>query len=602
MTSPADTVKLSAGTLSLYIPEKKVDKDQLPSLQSAEPRNTLFYDESIRLYMQLDLKNLDLLQDQVNLLNVTVTVKVHGVTTAIATASSPQASTSASSRSNHAYSKTYDVANLLATKKDVIYSTSHTIIWSVPITIQHPRARLSNPVIKVSAVASLDSRPPQLKESDKEVFTSSLRQVQFLDSNTPVWATNYFGSLDKNYNAGQKKLDRKVPYANISTPLSTTQMTSSLNVDDSNENAFTSQSKDSQGLDTIGDDKIAASLSIPVQSAMNLRILSAKIRGKDDVLLTSLEVTVSDSSKYAIFVQDAIAELVDGQVSLIGPMPFPAKVEPGECLLLSYSLKLSEMQVGASRKKGFQLTVQSRPVVEEKQELQPLVTAKWDTFVDFDADSLPSAGIAPSIAPTSVAGYYSGPVGASGTPNMSDPKSPTRAFSRFNNRGAASSTTSLNTMNTMSSMKQSLNGLSITFSGASVTKVGETFSWKVFVVNKAPTVRALSLFFQGRDNQQASHMHDKFLSQSGPESRISLERALLKKVTSLSSVPDVGLVSLSNDVRIGPIPPMGCFEASVQMLALSEGIHALGGVVIADLTTGEGHECERLFDVVVTKA
>lgn len=594
MVSTAATMKLSAGALSLYIPEKEVEKPQLSSLQSLEPRNTLFYDEDVKLYMQLELGDVDLNQDQINLLEVTVTVKVHG----IVTTSSPQVNSSSTARSSHAYSKTYDVANILVTKEDVIYSTAHTIIWSIPITIQHPRARLSTPVIKVAAVASLDSNAPQLKELDKEGVTASVKQTQFLSSNTPVWATNYFGSLDKNYNAGQKKLDKKTLSVDVIAPFTAAQTAPIAKIEDSNENAFSSQSKDSQGLDK-NDNKIAASLSIPVQSAMNLRILSAKVRGKDDVLLTSLEVTVSESSRYAIFVQDAAVELVDGQASLVGLIPLPAKVEPGECLLLSYSLKLSDMPVGASRKKGFQLTVQSRPVVEDKQELQPLVTAKWDTFVDFDAETLPSAGLPTTVAPTSMAGYYSGPVGASGTPNMLDSKSPTRAFSRFNNRAAASSTTSLNTLG---SMKQSLNGLSITFSGASVIKVGETFSWKVFVVNKAPTVRALSLFFQGKDNQQASQMHDRFFNQSSPESKVSIDRALLKKATSLSSVPDVGLVSLSNDVRIGPIPPMGCFEASVTMLALSEGIHALEGVVIADLTTGEGHECERLFDVVVTKA
>jgi hypothetical protein len=60
-----------------------------------------------------------------------------------------------------------------------------------------------------------------------------------------------------------------------------------------------------------------------------------------------------------------------------------------------------------------------------------------------------------------------------------------------------------------------------------------------------------------------------------------------------------GIISLVNDVKIGPMQPNSCAEVEISLLALVPGIHTLDNVTLVDLVTSDGYDCRRIIKVVV---
>ena len=63
-----------------------------------------------------------------------------------------------------------------------------------------------------------------------------------------------------------------------------------------------------------------------------------------------------------------------------------------------------------------------------------------------------------------------------------------------------------------------------------------------------------------------------------------------------------GVVGLSGDVRVGPIPPSGCQEATMEFLPLAKGWLQIEGVRVVEYDTGNLIDVWDLPDVLVSDA
>ncbi|KAK9377898.1 TRAPP trafficking subunit Trs65-domain-containing protein [Lipomyces chichibuensis] len=149
-------------------------------------------------------------------------------------------------------------------------------------------------------------------------------------------------------------------------------------------------------------------------------------------------------------------------------------------------------------------------------------------------------------------------------------------------------------------------GLSLTFSGPTEVLAGQVFVWKVYIINRSRTAKRISLIVQPKtrkmnnvkvlprsplSQQTAQH-------QNASLSTIILDDTVLYKVHRTDMIESDELISLVNDIRMGPLGPGASHETELKLVALGVGVLSLDGVRVVDLAKGEGFECTNLMNVI----
>lgn len=369
---------------------------------------------------------------------------------------------------------------------------------------------------------------------------------------------------------------------------------------------------------------ITGSIQLPVFPAVNLRLKCTKSAGSQDSIVAILDIENSESSKFNVLIKSAQMEFTAGSAVLFGDYAFPLWLSPGENYSMAYNLSHADAGVSQNRVKPMTILLNSVPVLGEISELDiknlnaessaafnfaaagPVVVTKWDTVVDFGITATPS--VAPS-APVSL-GSASGAVKRLFKVNSVSSNASLRSGS-ISNGGAGNLPVVESSRNSRSNtITTQLNGFVISFTGPSTVKVGEVFKWKVFAINKSQQSKHLTLYIQPPEKgfrataAAAAALADKQLP-SKPDLAPALDRTQLLKLyedcQNIAAAGSIGIVSLMNDVRIGPLQAHACYETEISMLALVTGQYSLEGLCVIDLSTGDSYDCDRLLDVVITE-
>lgn len=379
---------------------------------------------------------------------------------------------------------------------------------------------------------------------------------------------------------------------------------------------------------------IASSIQLPVFPAVNLRLRCTKSTGAQDSIVAILEIENSESAQFNVLIKSAHLEFTAGSAVLFGDCAFPFWLSPGENYSMAYHLSHADAGLPQTRVKPMTILLNSVPVLgdileedikglnSESSELNysdvgPLVLTKWDTIVDFGVAAIPNASS--SLAPVAL-GSASGAVKKLFKVNRTSSLTPLRSASNGvgnasnygsgpgYNGGAESGRESRS--NTVTSQ---LSGFLISFSGPSTVKVGEVFKWKVFAINKSQQAKHLTLYIQPPEKGFRANVPNQSSFNSGVEKQLPLKPEispildstqllkLYEDCQNTSASGGIGIVSLMNDVRIGPLNGQGCFETEISMLALVTGQYSLEGLCVIDLTTGDSYDCGKLLDVVITE-
>ncbi|ANB13390.1 Uncharacterized protein C14F5.02 [Sugiyamaella lignohabitans] len=598
------------------IEDKENDKLELSNRVT---RSQVFYDEEIVAYFELTGEDVEVLVDTIT---IQVEVKVVGLAP-----SSQNQTRNLNHTPNSPYPQPRDRVHAIfsrtITKEHLVSSTANAAIWSLHIPVNHPRSRLLQPKLVIDSVAKLaaghdlafDTSKPtseQMHGSDTEV--SSVRNVamkskQFEDL-LPIGKANLFEALSFGEPHSTDVVASSAAAGMVTTSTTSTIVQKPLPLTDTvvtppvvnKVGSRRTSPISSPHLDTDNDVQLASSeLVIPVYPALNLRLRCAILSGGGDSenLIASIEITCGETAKVDVLITSVGLELNDGTVYRLGPIQLPQWLRPGENLVLSYSIE-GIYGTSGGRATPVTINIDCFPSINgigkesnslEPQPSSPHVKTKWDTTVNFENANN-------SLVPTAVQ-----------SPLINNTNShdtvPIRRAGRPLNR--TSSNLSLNSSNAAArTTRPLLTNLTLSFTGPSAVKVGETFEWKVFAVNRAPVTRNLTLFFQSRETPVSS---DRMATISTPTSATSkniqafpvIDRSVLKRMVGSRTVQDKGIVCLVNDVRIGPLLPQACFEATITILALSPGIHTLGDSTLVDLSNGQGYDCGPLLEVVVSK-
>lgn len=141
-------------------------------------------------------------------------------------------------------------------------------------------------------------------------------------------------------------------------------------------------------------------------------------------------------------------------------------------------------------------------------------------------------------------------------------------------------------------------GITITFTGPEKpVRVGEMFTWTIFVVNRSDHARKLALLPITKRKHSSSHtratnrpLSTARISRDGPHSRPSediadpiLDENVLHAAQKAAALDGTGVICYSTDVRVGPLAPDACQTAEMRFMALKAGLLGLEAVRVVDL-------------------
>ncbi|CAG8213306.1 unnamed protein product [Penicillium olsonii] len=148
-------------------------------------------------------------------------------------------------------------------------------------------------------------------------------------------------------------------------------------------------------------------------------------------------------------------------------------------------------------------------------------------------------------------------------------------------------------------------GVTISFTGPVRVQVGSAFSWSVFIVNRSSAPRKFALIAIPRRKRVDPRGHVARPSSSSITSR--KEDQVAEAVTDDNIVharqksmagQEVELISLSTDIRVGPLLPGTCHSTEIKLLPLATGPLHLEAVRLVDVNTNETTDIRDLPDIL----
>lgn len=546
-------------------------------------------------------------------------------------------------------------------KPQVVINATASYTGATPINDDMIVPKLSNAVsmLNIRGDKSASEKDAQSSFSGQNTFVPDPNAtevtIKYLGEFEPVEDTNLFGPLNSDKNLkpirsrlAATRLISSAPAKVESEPLEKTQnvpASPSTNktlakIPDLSHQSSPKSPRDAshshmQSIYSIDNNEINSAISAevcyPVYPAVNLRLRCTKATGIQDSIVAILEIDNSENSLFSVLVKSAVLDFAAGSAIRFGKMSFPLWLSPGESSSIAYNLNHPDAGLPQTRVKPMTIILDSIPVLgdvtQEKLEADvtkgqagldqdnednsdklninykkvgPNITTKWDTIVDFGVVAPPTPGATALSTPVNLASASGGVkklFKVSRSSSQVSLKSHQGSVSSLTGTGGSRAASSANGTNTATTSQ--LNGLVLSFSAPSAVKVGEIFSWRVFAINKSFSNRHLTLYIQPRDSDRGNG--------SGVVSNASSTIPILDQISLQRLYEDLslngsgtGIVSLMNDVRIGPLSSQACYETEIKMLALSPGQFTLEGLTVVDLTTGDSYDCGRLLDVIVS--
>lgn len=143
-------------------------------------------------------------------------------------------------------------------------------------------------------------------------------------------------------------------------------------------------------------------------------------------------------------------------------------------------------------------------------------------------------------------------------------------------------------------------GLVVTISGPTRVKLGETFRWKIQLLNKSADKMDLILYVQSSIKKEYEKTIPPIPIQSGNKndsvplfSNGQLVRSFYYKFNR------AGLVSLTNNLRVS-LEYGNLYECELELMSVEKGMFNIYDFKVLDIASGDIFECNRLLDVMVT--
>lgn len=301
-------------------------------------------------------------------------------------------------------------------------------------------------------------------------------------------------------------------------------------------------------------------------------------------LLASLDIEVASYTSYTVSIKSVNLSVLGGDIKPLTTIDTSTPSSPGD--QLSYLYKATP-DLGADGtpllgSKGHILTLAISASIHISSSCTPQVSISWKTPVDFASEAranlLKAAHRLSSTSHRLSSASHTSIKSPDALP-AADPEAPAHTIS-----------------------------LTLTVTGPPRVKVGEPFTWSVFIVNRSSVARRLAIMVIPR---RALSAHRPTSSASsigraapgGAEGKELLAPAVLdenivygRQKGSKAEVTE--LVCLTTDIRLGQLAAGSCYTADLKFVALVAGVQAVECVRVVDLATNETADVRDLPSIV----
>ncbi|EKV12756.1 hypothetical protein PDIG_41920 [Penicillium digitatum PHI26] len=148
-------------------------------------------------------------------------------------------------------------------------------------------------------------------------------------------------------------------------------------------------------------------------------------------------------------------------------------------------------------------------------------------------------------------------------------------------------------------------GITISFSGPVRVQVGSVFSWDIFIVNRSSIPRKFALIAIPRRKRLDPRGQVARPSSSSSTSRkedqvaeaVADDNVVHARQKSVAG-QEAQLISLSTDIRVGPLLPGTCHSTELKLLPLATGPLHLEAIRLIDVNTNETTDIRDLPDIL----
>ena len=335
--------------------------------------------------------------------------------------------------------------------------------------------------------------------------------------------------------------------------------------------------------------------SIPAVQAVSARIRYTRLNGPSTAAATiaSLDFEITPFVDSAVELEEANLTLAQGSASPVMPLELPLSCRSRNIVTMLYKLQPAGSPAGAFQGPltGLAANVANTDAVSifisAKVAVSELCNANismaWTTNIDF------STSLNPTFGPRSQ--------------NLQRPNRP----NSIPIPATAQRTVQSAALSTPRSSILPAAGLTISFCGPdSVVKVGQTFVWTILVVNQTAKIGKLAIIALPHLQRSVNLSHrysSRHVAQGStssihnPDRKQALARATIETAAAVCDENIVyalqhqnpqnvgtGLLSLTPEIRVGPLAPGTCHEVELRLLALRPGSQRLEAVRVVDLT------------------
>ncbi|RAH42137.1 TRAPP trafficking subunit Trs65 domain-containing protein [Aspergillus brunneoviolaceus CBS 621.78] len=432
------------------------------------------------------------------------------------------------------------------------------VIWSIETFLKRPRIRITHPSLLFIASANLNLAKNQQQTS---------REDDYLPPLIPASA-NVLQPL-----SSDKCLSLKDPFLPASRLLRVVPA--------------------QQTEDPIYHIQQRSGHPIRVVPAASARIRYARLNSYSGrpTTVASLDFEVTPFLTCDVTFDKAELRLSDGTIETLSDAPGlvpPIRCLPRDDITLVYKLTPEDGQNPSPSTTVLVsvLDISLEAVIHLSHNCNPRILMQWRTNVDFSMPLNPTFG-----APSQALQRNNRPASLPMNQNLNNAMAGGTGVNRSSLRDRAYSTTDL--------------GVSITFTGPPRVEVGKPFSWNVFIVNRSTTARKFAMIAIPRRKRPDPRTHTARPSSSSAS--IRKEAQIAEAVTDDNIVhalqksvagQEAELVSMSTDVRAGPLLPGTCFATELKLLPLAVGALRLEAVRLVDVNTNETTDIRDLPDIL----
>lgn len=302
----------------------------------------------------------------------------------------------------------------------------------------------------------------------------------------------------------------------------------------------------------------------------------------DMSLLASVDLEVAQFATHDVRIKDVRLKLNGGEVETIaGSTDATIIHKPGDQMTYTYKIKPDIGPDGTPSlgSKGHFLALSISAIVYITGACNPAISIEWKTPVDFvnekNASAIKTAHRLSKHAPQD--------------PKATNPDAlPAHGMQSQQELDAQSK----------------LINITLTISGPPQVRVGEIFTWDVFIINRSDKTRKLAILsvakrkrdYEGRPTSSKGDGHEADTGEILTAAVID-ENVVYAKQKSLKK-ETAELVCLTTDIRLGSLSPGSCYTASLKFLALSAGVLSVESIRVIDLATNETADIRELPSII----